>query len=362
MLRVLQVVNDMQRAGLETVLMNYYRHIDRSQVQFDFLTHRPDAAAYDAEIEALGGRIYHMPRLYPQHYPQYFRAMAAFFAAHPEYRIVHAHIDAMSALPLAAARRAKVPVRIAHSHNTGIDRDAKLPLKLLFKTLLPAQATDYFACGQAAGRFLFGNRPFSVMKNAIDVPQFQFAADRRVAIRAALGASTDQFVIGCIGRLSYQKNHAFLLNALAPVFAARPNAVLWLVGEGADRAALEKQAVRLGIGDHVRFLGSRADTADLYQGMDCFVLPSRFEGIPVVGIEAQAAGLPCLLAAAVDDEAIYGRHVTKLPLTQAAWTQALLAQQPLADRTVSDFGGYAVATAQADLTAAYLALAARGRD
>ena len=130
MIRILQCVNDMHRAGLETMLMNYYRNIDRDKIQFDFLTHRPNRSDYDDEIESLGGKMYYAPRLYPQNYPEYFKWMKRFFAEHPEYKVVHSHIDAMSYLPLKAAKAANIPVRIAHSHNTSIDKDFKYLLKL----------------------------------------------------------------------------------------------------------------------------------------------------------------------------------------------------------------------------------------
>ena len=133
MIRVLQCVNDMHRAGLETMLMNYYRNIDRTKIQFDFLTHRPDKSDYDDEILSLGGKVYYAPRLYPQNYPAYFKYMKKFFAEHPEYQIVHSHIDSMSYLPLLAAKKAGVPIRIAHSHNTSIDKDFKYILKQYFR-------------------------------------------------------------------------------------------------------------------------------------------------------------------------------------------------------------------------------------
>ena len=133
MIRVLQCVNDMHRAGLETMLMNYYRNIDTNKDQFDFLTHRPDKSDYDDEILSLGGKVYYAPRLYPQNYPAYFKYMKKFFAEHPEYQIVHSHIDSMSYLPLLAAKKAGVPIRIAHSHNTSIDKDFKYILKQYFR-------------------------------------------------------------------------------------------------------------------------------------------------------------------------------------------------------------------------------------
>lgn len=143
-MRILQVVNDMHRAGLETMLMNYYRNIDRTKIQFDFLTHRPYKSDYDDEILSLGGRMYYAPRLYPQNYIQYFRWMDKFFEEHLEYQIMHSHIDSMSYLPLLAAKRANVPVRIAHSHNTSIDRDLKYPLKQLFRTRITKVAKLVF--------------------------------------------------------------------------------------------------------------------------------------------------------------------------------------------------------------------------
>ena len=133
MIRVLQLVNDMHRAGLETMLMNYYRNIDRTKIQFDFLTHRPDKSDYDDEILSLGGKVYYAPRLYPQNYPAYFKYMNKFFAEHPEYQIVHSHIDSMSYLPLLAAKKAGVPIRIAHSHYTSIDKDFKYILNQYFR-------------------------------------------------------------------------------------------------------------------------------------------------------------------------------------------------------------------------------------
>ena len=171
-IRILQVVTHMNRGGLETMLMNYYRNIDRSKVQFDFLTHRPNKGAYDDEIEKLGGIIYHAPRLYPQNYLSYFRWMHEFFNNHHEYTIVHSHIDSMSYVPLLAAKRAGVPVRIAHSHNTKTQLDFKYPLKQYFRLRINEVCNYRFACGQQAGKYLFGDHVFTVVPNAIDGRKF----------------------------------------------------------------------------------------------------------------------------------------------------------------------------------------------
>ena len=336
-LRVLQAVNCMNRAGLETMLMNYYRHMNRQQVQFDFLTHRRSAGAYDAEILALGGRVYRAPRLYPQNYPAYFAYMAAFLREHPEYRIMHAHIDAMSYFPLAAAKRAGVPVRIAHSHNTRIGFGVKYPIKRLAKQCLPSVANRLFACGEAAGSFLFG-RAFTtaperyILPNAIDTASFAFQPGTRAQVRAALGL-THAFVIGHIGRFTRVKNQAFLLDALKTLHTHCPEAVLLLVGTGKEEHTVLTKAHKMGLLGHVHLLGERKDIPSLLQAIDVFAMPSLFEGVPVSGIEAQAAGLPCIFSDRVPREAGLLSTCAFLPLVAELWANALLAARDLPRET-----------------------------
>lgn len=339
LIRVLQVVNNMQRAGLETVLMNYYREIDRSKIQFDFLTHRTEPAAFDKEIQNLGGRIYHMPRLYPNNYLNYLNKMDTFFREHPEYKIVHSHIDTMSFLPLLAAKRAGIPVRIAHSHNTNIDFDIKMPLKQLFRLGVPKVANQYFACGKEAGKFLFGSQKFFIMKNSIDVHSFNFSEKKRIKIRKREKIDEDTLLIGTVGRLSYQKNQEFLLRAFAKIVRIK-KVRLWIIGEGENALKLSKLIKQLNIDQYVTMFGSRSDTADLYQAMDLFVLPSRFEGIPMVGIEAQAAGLTCLFSDAVSDETIYSSTAVRLPLKINEWAKKMGNTLPNKNREMQSFGGY----------------------
>lgn len=302
MIRILEVVNDMHRAGLETMLMNYYRNIDRDQIQFDFLTHRPYDSDYDQEIRSLGGKIYHAPRLYPQNYPAYFKYMKIFFKNHPEYKIVHSHVDAMSYLPLKAAKKAGVPIRIAHSHNTSIDKDFKYPLKVYFKHQIPKVANYYAACGQAAGEFLFPGKDFKFIPNAIEPNKFLFNEQIRKEYRVKLGFTDKNFVIGHVGRLSYQKNHRFLIKIFDEVHKREPNARLILVGVGEKEKVIRKQVNELHLNKYVQFLGNRSDVANLYQAFDVFVMPSLFEGIPVVGIEAQFSGLPIIFSDKVPKE------------------------------------------------------------
>lgn len=334
MIRILHCVNNMHRAGLETMLMNYYRNIDREQIQFDFLMHREERSDYDDEIEALGGRIYRAPRLYPQNYPAYFRFMQRFFRDHPEYTIVHSHIDAMSYLPLLAAKKAGVPVRIAHSHNTGIDLDFKYLLKQYFRLRLNSVATHTFACGKEAGAFLFRGRDFTVIPNAVDSAQYRFDTAMRQQKRAELGVE-NRLVVGHVGRMAYAKNHAFLLSLFADLLKTHPDAVLLLVGTGEKEEELKQKVQTLGIASSVRFLGSRSDVSALYQAMDVFLLPSLFEGIPVVGVEAQFAGLPCLFSTGVPREVCFSDRCRFLGLSDplSVWTEALQTLAAQTDRT-----------------------------
>ena len=355
MLRVLQCVNNMHRAGLETMLMNYYRNIDRTEVQFDFLMHRAEPSDYDDEIVALGGRIYRAPRLYPQNYPAYFRFMGEFFREHPEYKIVHSHIDAMSYLPLLAAKKANVPVRIAHSHSSGMDRDFKYPLKQYYRHRLRGVATHRLACGENAGKFLFCGRDYTVIPNAVDSLQFQYNVAARLRKREELGLS-DRFVVGHVGRLTYPKNHIFLLQVFANLLQKRPESILLLVGNGEKEQELQAKASDLGITSAVRFLGNRSDVNELYQAMDVFVLPSFFEGVPLVGIEAQFAGLPCLFSEGVPKEVCFAENCRFRSLSDPIplWVEDILSLGANADRGgTMDYSPYDIKTAAINLQNRY---------
>lgn len=316
----------MNRAGLETMLMNYYRHIDRQQIQFDFLTHRKSEGAYDSEISRLGGKVYHAPRLYPQNYVKYFRFMNQFFLEHPEYKIVHSHIDSMSYLPLLAAKHAGIPIRIAHSHNTSIDLDYKFPLKEIFRYKLINVANEFCACGQEAGEYLFrGKRAFKYVPNAIDKKKFLFNEKIRINKRKEFGLE-GKLVIGNIGRLEKQKNQRFLLDSFAQLVKIHKNSILLIIGTGSRKKTLLKYAENLGIKEKVFFLGSRNDVDQLYNVMDVFMLPSLYEGIPVVGIEAQYEGVPCIFSDKVPKEAVISSKVKVLSLRKSSeqWAKEIL--------------------------------------
>ena len=327
-IRILHVVTYMGRGGLETMIMNYYRHIDRSKVQFDFLVHRDFRADYDDEIEALGGRIFRIPRLVPWS-RSYLKTLEQFFFGHPEYKIVHVHQDCLSSVILKVAKKCGVPVRIAHSHSGSQDKNPKYLIKLFYKQFIPAYATHLFACGTEAGEWMFGGAPFRILNNAIDTSRYSYNAERHYSIRRELQIPDSAFVIGHVGRFNTVKNHTFLLDVFVNAKEQNDNLMLLLVGDGDLRAEIEQKATSLGISSNVIFTGVRSDVPDLLQAMDCFVFPSLYEGLPVTMIEAQAAGLPCIVSDSVPVECAKTNLVKRIPLAKgpAYWAEEILKNQ-----------------------------------
>ena len=235
MIRVLHSVSNMDRGGIETMLMNYYRHIDREKVQFDFIVNKQKPGDYDDEIRRLGGHIYQSPGLNPLHYPAYLRFVQQTVAADPRIRILHAHNEAMGLYALKGAEKAGLQVRIAHAHNIWIVRDYKWPLKMLCKRLLPGAATHLWACGRDAGIYYFGKadweRRGQIIPNAIEPETFRFAPAVRAEMRARYGLE-NRVVLGHVGRFDVRKNHERLLEIFAAFLQLEPRAVLVLIGTG----------------------------------------------------------------------------------------------------------------------------------
>lgn len=326
LIRVLQVVTHMNRGGLETMLMNYYRNIDRTKVQFDFLTHRPENEKkdYDDEIRSLGGKIYHMPVLNPFS-RNYMKSLDEFFKEHKEYKIVHSHLDCLSAYPLKMAKKNGVPVRIAHSHNTSQEKNLKYLIKDYSKKQIPKYATHLFACGREAGEWMFGKHKFQIMNNAIDAKKFIYNEEVRKQKRQELGIE-GKFVIGHVGRFNLQKNHEFLIRCFKDFAKSNKDAILILIGNGELQDKIRQQVKEYQIEDQVKFLGLREDIPQLLQAIDLFLFPSLFEGLPVTLVEAQAAGLPCVISDTITDEIMITDAISKVSLESdlKKWNQAIL--------------------------------------
>ncbi|MFD1359142.1 glycosyltransferase family 1 protein [Fictibacillus halophilus] len=329
--RILQVVTIMNRGGLETMLMNYYRKLDPNLIQFDFMVHRIEEGHYDKEITKLGGRIYRMPQIRPGNYRRYFGLLEQFFMEHPEYKVVHSHINENSSFVLRAAKKAGVPCRIAHSHLSDLGLDMKLPFRLYARSTMKDNPSHYFACSTNAGEWLFGKQKATqvkVLNNAVNAEEFSFNQDNRERFRQELGMRDDQLVIGHIGRFNKQKNHSFLIDIFHNIKGKCPDAMLVLVGDGNLRLSMEKKVKELGLASNVRFLGVRSDISTVMHGIDLFLFPSLFEGLPVVLIEAQAAGLSCIVSDSITKESDITGRVKFINLKESAeaWADQILSQ------------------------------------
>ncbi|MCL2400719.1 MAG: glycosyltransferase family 1 protein [Defluviitaleaceae bacterium] len=326
-IRVAQIIGKAIQTGVDTMMMNYYRNIDRNQVQFDFFMDGLEPTIYDDEIPALGGRIFKLPP-YEKNMRDNLRTFREILQKHP-YKIVHSHMNALSVFWLREAKKAKVPVRIAHSHSTASRGEGlRVMMKYSLRPLSKMYPTHLAACSQHAGTWLFGkNTPAFIIYNAFEVDSFRFDSTVRDTVRTELNL-TDKYVIGHAGRFVYQKNHHFLINVFKEVLDYNPQAVLLLIGDGDLRKEAENQTKALEISDSVVFLGTRKDMHLMYQAMDVFALPSNFEGLGMVAVEAQVSGLPCFLSEAVPREAGLVKQVTFLPLKIQDWAAQIIALKP----------------------------------
>lgn len=368
MIRVLHSVSNMDRAGLETMIMNYYRHIDRSRIQFDFLANKPKKGEYEPEITALGGHIYRAPGYNPLKFGEYTAFLRDILAREPDIKIIHVHNGELGLYALEAAKLCGMKARFYHAHSTRIAGSGKA-IKTALKPFIKYAATDYLACGEEAARFYYGGAAekhgFTLVRNAIDTARFTYSPAIRERVRRehSLG---DAPVIGHVGSFSEVKNHLRLISVFAELRGSLPECKLVLAGEGPLIGAVMSKAEELGVRESVVFTGSIPNVNELYQAMDAFALPSLFEGLPVVGVEAQAAGLPCLFSSAVPSEADFSGLVRFMPLerSDSEWAGALTSMLSKRNerRDMSDkvkAAGYDITSAAVKLEKLYIAAASR---
>ena len=302
---VAQIMGKWVGGGVEAVIMNYYRNIDRSKVQFDFICDEDSTNIPYDEIKKLGGRVIICPPY--QKIFEYEKFLIDLFKKN-NYKIVHSNINALSVFPLRAAKKAEVPIRIAHSHSTTNKKEWKKNLmKQALRPFSKKYATDYFACSELAGRWLFGDKTFeqgkvTIINNAIDLDKFKYDEKVRKEKRKELNINDDTLVVGHIGRFVAKKNHTFLIDIFNELHKKEKNSILLLIGQGPLMSEIKQKVDSLGISDSVKFLGQRDDVNDLYQVFDMFLLPSLYEGLPVVGVEAQATGNLCIFSSSMTQE------------------------------------------------------------
>lgn len=329
-IRVLQMLPGSHvLGGIETFVMSYYRQIDRNRVQFDFALHYAEPSPIEEEALDMGARIFHFTVREDGNIRKYARQLSDLLTEH-DYRIMHGHMPGLAPTYFHVARRMGLSTRIAHSHVTATEPTAKgFALRQVMR-LIKYEASEYFACSKEAGEFMFGNRPFSVIRNAIDTSRFAFRPQVRARAREALGLSDSNIVFGHVGRFNPQKNHSHLIRVFAEILKNRPESMLLLVGDGPLEDDCKMLASQLGVADKIMFYGRSEDPELLYQAMDVFMMPSIFEGLGIACVEAQCAGLPCVVSSVVPREVKLTDEVEFIDLDTSydVWaTSALMAAE-----------------------------------
>jgi glycosyltransferase involved in cell wall biosynthesis len=332
-IRILNLFTIMNRGGAETMVMNYYRAIDKSKIQFDFMVHRQEKGAYDDEIEAMGGRIFRMCPIYPQNLFRYKRMLKEFFDNHPEYQILHSHMSELGYFAFKEAIRHHVPVRICHAHSSPNFKieTFKEKLKVLPREILARGmrkfSTDFFVCSKIAGDWLFGKKnesKFIMMNNAVNAASFAYNKETADIIKTEMKWG-DKIVVGHVGRFIVPKNHSFLIDIFQQFHAKHPQSILVLVGDGDQRENICNKIKKLNLEDCIILLGFRSDTANLYKAFDIFVFPSLYEGLPVSLVEAQSAGLSCIVSDTISTQAriLPNYSILSLKVSLGVWVNEM---------------------------------------
>lgn len=298
-IRVLHVFSVMDRAGAETMIMNIYRHIDRSKIQFDFVVHSSDAGDYDEEILSMGGRIFRVPKYKGFNHFQYKEAWKTVLETCSSHKIIHGHVRSTAVIYLRLAKRIGMKA-IAHSHSTATSKNLLGYVKYLYQFTIRYFADYFLACTKEAGVWLFGNNivngpKYAQINNSIDINKFKYDMTIRDKVKEELGLENKK-VIGHVGRFEKVKNHSFLIDIFYEVSKIDDDCVLLLIGSGGLENKIREKVSHLGLTSKVIFTGVREDVNALFQAMDIFVLPSLYEGLPVTMVEAQTSGLPCVLS------------------------------------------------------------------
>jgi len=300
-IRVLCVLATLNRGGAETMCMNIYRAIDKSKVQFDFVKHYPDKGAYEDEVESLGGKIYCAPTYKFYNHFQYVSWWKQFLQDHPEYKIIHGHYYTISAIYFKVAKKYGLKT-IAHSHNSNESRGK---LDGIIRNYLISKINNYsdyrFACSIDAGKWIFKNRPFTVINNAIDASLYRYNQETRTVVRKELGLN-DGLVIGTVGGYRAQKNPQGIIEIFKEVHKLNPNSKFVWVGDGELREQIQRQIKESGLQECFLLLGVRSDVDRILQAIDVFIMPSLYEGLSVAAIEAQASGTQSVFSTTISSD------------------------------------------------------------
>ena len=337
MIRVLQMIGSLGVGGSQTMILNIYRNIDRTKMQFDFVVDHTDPyhSYFVEEVKAMGAKVYAMPGFNGANAAEIKREWNNFFYLHPEYKVLHSHVRSYASLYLPIAKKHGVKT-IIHSHSTSNGSGAMAMAKNAMQFPLKKQADILMACSTEAGLWLYGDKAcksdkYVLMPNGVDLERFSYNEEARNRLRKELGLE-GKFVVGHVGRYLPDKNHAFLLEAFAKLREKQPNSALLLVGEGGAQLEAAQTAVQLGVAEHVIMTGNRSDVPELLSAMDVFAFPSIREGLPMTLIEAQSTGLPCLISDRISPDVDISPLIKRLPIDDAErWAWEMLGEHKRMD-------------------------------
>ncbi len=331
-IKVLYFIDRMRHGGIQQFAVEVVKNMDKTKCEIDFLL-LDDGKTYPLEntLKELGVKFYKLKDVWfrtPLDILKQKKALDQFFKEHHDYKVVHIHSSSKNFMVLKMAKKYGIKIRIAHSHNIGFQSKNKIKILIgdMLKKPLKKYATHYFACSKLAGKWLFGNSDVKVIHNAVDYQKFKFNENRRIQLRKELEIE-DKLVIGNVGRFTNQKNHTFLIDIFNEIHKKNETAILMLVGMGGKEQEIRDKVEKLGLKDAVRFMGFCNNTNELFWCMDVFLLPSLYEGLPVVGVEAQCTGLPCFMSKnVITDEVKITENVTFIELEKSAkeWAETIL--------------------------------------
>lgn len=328
-IKVLMVVFNLSVAnGVSSYVMNYFRNLDHNKIIMDFVVYQDGETPYSKEIIDNGGHIFKVPSI--KNIYSHMNTSKKIICQ-GQYDIVHDNILILSYFIMRYAKAYGVPVRILHSHSSKLSGSKikairnRIFMQLLFKN------TNYFiACSRSAGEGMFRKKPFRIVPNVISADKLSFSNSTRMKLRNKFYVN-NKFVMGSVGRLSIEKNPIYAFEIALKVKEIIPNFEYWWIGSGRLRKKAELFIKKHHAENFIKLFGNRTDVSDLYQAMDLFFLPSHFEGLPITGLEAQAAGLPCLVSDTVSNEFVYTDQVFFFSLKNTVESVCGIIQQIKAD-------------------------------
>lgn len=316
-IRILHVFGSLNMGGAETLIMNLYRNIDREKIQFDFAVHGNEKGIYEDEIKKLGGRIYHFHKYKLCNHISYVKEWNNFFKSHKEYKIVHGHMRSTASIYLKIAKKYEI-VTICHSHSTSNGKGIKAVVKKILQSSITT-TTDYFlSCSKSSAKWLYGNDILNspncyVINNFIDTKKYIYSKEKQETMLKELNIE-NKFIIGQIGRFVDVKNHMFTLKLFKEYLKIHDNAFLILIGSGELENTIIDKIKEYEVTDNVIILNNRNDVNELMQIMDVFIMPSKYEGLPLTLVEAQAESIPCIVSTNVNAGFIVDELINQISL------------------------------------------------